>query len=289
MRNLSIDFLRSFITIAQTGSYTACAEKLKRTQPAISLQIKKLEETIGDKLFERNGNRLNLTLSGSKLLEFGMKMVRLNDQAMSEFGRPQISGYIKLGIPSEFSTFLMPRIIGRFSQNYPEISLEVHCALSRDLLSEPTMEKFDLILALQEFPDESKPGYIKTEPLVWVGNPRFSRNLPEKLPLIAAPPPCIYRKRVLQALEKAKKDWHIVYTISDLTGIRSAIDEGLGLTVLAKSTVPQGLNIIADNPNLPEMGNIGIQLINPKNKSSEAIKLLSESIISNLTNAGSHI
>ena len=282
MKNLSVDFLRSFVTIAQTGSYTMCAERLKRTQPAISLQIKKLEEMVGEKLFSREGNRLTLTLAGSKLLEFGMKILMLNDQAMAEFGRPQVSGNIKLGIPSEFSTTLMPKIIRRFTQSYPEVSLEVHCALSKDLLCEPLKNQLDLILSLQEMPDAEQDGYIVTDQLVWVGSQRFVNSMPEKLPLIAAPSPCIYRKRATHTLGKQKKQWQIVYTIGDLNGIQTAINEGLGITVLAKSTVPPGLHILPPSPDLPDLGQIGVCLVNPQKVRSEAIELLAKTMVTEL-------
>lgn len=282
MRNLSVDFLRSFVTIAQTGSYTQCAERLNRTQPAISLQVKKLEEFVGKKLIIRENNRLTLTLAGSQLFDFGTKILLLNDQAMLEFGRPQVSGNIKLGIPSEFSTTLMPKIIRRFTQTYPEISLEVHCALSKDLLCEPLKNHFDLILSLQEQPDPTQSGYIITDQLVWVGSQRFINNIPDKLPIIAAPSPCLYRKRAIEQLSKRNKQWQIIYTIADLNGIQTAINEDLGITVLAKSTVPPGLFILPTSPALPELGQIGVCLINPQKVRSEAVELLAKTIITQL-------
>ncbi|MFT2092473.1 LysR family transcriptional regulator [Paraglaciecola sp. 2405UD69-4] len=282
MKNLSVDFLRSFVTIAQTGSYTLCAERLKRTQPAISLQIKKLEEVVGEKLFLRENNRLTLTLAGSKLLEFGMKMLMLNDQAMAEFGKPQVSGNIKLGIPSEFSTTLMPKIIRRFTHTYPEVSLEVHCALSKDLVCEPLKNQFDLILSLQEQADPEQEGFIITDQLVWVGSQRFVNKVPDKLPLIAAPAPCIYRKRATNLLAKLKRQWQVVYTIADLNGIQAAINEDLGITVLARSTVPPGLFILPQQAELPDLGYIGVCLLNPQKVRSEAIELLAKDMISQL-------
>ncbi|AXR07127.1 LysR substrate-binding domain-containing protein [Salinimonas sediminis] len=282
MKNLSVDFLRSFVTIAQTGSYTLCAERLKRTQPAISLQIKKLEQIVGEKLFSREGNRLTLTLAGSKLLEFGMKILTLNDQAMAEFGKPQVSGNIRMGIPSEFSTTLMPKIIRKFTQSYPEVSLEVHCALTKNLLAEPLKSQFDLILSLQETPDAQQTGHIVTDQLVWVSSQRFVTTLPTKLPLIAAPAPCLYRKRAIQVLEKHHRQWQIVYTIGDLNGIQTAINEELGITVLARSTVPPGLHILPPSPQLPDLGQIGVCLENPQKVRSEAIELLARAMTTQL-------
>jgi len=284
MKNLSIDFLRSFVIIAQTGSYTQCAEQLQRTQPAISLQIKKLEEMVGEKLFSRDKNRLSLTVAGSKLLTYGEKIVAMNDQAMAEFGKPQVTGNIKLGIPSEFSTILMPKIIRRFTQTYPEVSLEVHCALSKDLLTEPLKSQFDLILSLQETPDPTQDGYITTDQLVWVGSQRFVNSVPQKLPLIAAPSPCTYRKRAINLLTAIKKPWQVVYTIADLNGIQTAINEGLGITVLAKSSVPSGLHILPSSADLPELGYMGVCLLNPQKVTSKAISLLADTIVTEVAN-----
>ncbi|NIB39045.1 LysR family transcriptional regulator [Pseudomaricurvus alkylphenolicus] len=283
MKNLPTDFLRSFVTVAQCGSYTQCAEQLGRTQPAISLQIRRLEEIVGEKLFARHGNQLSLTAAGRSLHGYGVKMLQLNDEAIAEFDNPQISGRVRVGIPSEFAVVLLPKIIRRFTVAYPKVALEVHCELSKDLLSDEQKNRFDLILALQEWPNPSQPGYIKTERLVWAGSARHSTESRQPLPLICAPAPCIYRKRALQALENCGVAAQVVYTIADLTGIQSAVDEGIGLTVLTSSTVPENLSILDSNDNLPELGEIGVSIFMPRQNQSKAVALLAEAIANNLT------
>ena len=108
--------------------------------------------------------------------------------------------------------------------------------------------------------------------------------MPAKLPIIAAPSPCIYRKRATSLLSAIKKPWQVVYTIADLNGIQTAINEGLGITVLAKSSVPSGLHVLSNSESLPELGHVGVCLVNPQKVSSKAISLLTETITNEVAN-----
>jgi DNA-binding transcriptional LysR family regulator len=144
-------------------------------------------------------------------------------------------------------------------------------------LSRPGRAAHDLILALQNNPSEASESLVKTDSLVWVSGVDYNSPKTPIVPLIVAPEGCIYRQRAIKVLNKIKQPWQIVYNIPDLTGIQYAIQEGLGVTVLAKSTVPENLKIIAPSQRFPELGTVGISLINVRNNSkNKAINLLSE-------------
>ncbi len=274
MRNLPTDVLRAFVTVIEVGGFTQAGEILGRSQPAISLQIKRLEEMIGQKLLVRIGSSIELTDAGKTMLSYAKRILALNDEAIASFNTNEMSGTIRLGLPSEFALTLLPKIVSRFCQTYPNVTLEVTSDLSRNLTTDFQKKRFDLVLALHQDPDNVKQDLITTDELVWVGSPDAHFNQDKALPLIAAPDGCIYRNRVIEQLNKQQIPWHIVFTIPDLTGIRTAIEEGLGITALAKSTVPQELKILKTSERLPELGKIGISLL--INDTGEASQRLAE-------------
>jgi DNA-binding transcriptional LysR family regulator len=277
MKNLPMNLLRAFVTIVEFNSFTKAGDLLGRSQPAISLQMNRLEDMLGETLLMRDGKNLSLTIAGETIFEYAKQILSLNDLAVSECTKSTVMGKVRLGIPSEFATILLPKIVGRFAKAYPNITLEVNCELSKTLLSRSGKAAHDVILALQNNPLEESDNLVKTDNLVWVSGPEYNPNKPPPVPLIVAPEGCIYRQRAVRTLNKIKQPWQIVYNIPDLTGIQYAIQEGLGVTVLAKSTVPENLKIIANSQRYPDLGSVGISLLNVRNNTkNQAIDLLAE-------------
>ena len=277
MKNLPMDLLRAFVTIVEFNSFTKAGDLLGRSQPAISLQMNRLEDLLDETLLIRDGKNLSLTIAGETIFEYAKQILSLNDLAVSECTKSTVMGKVRLGIPSEFATILLPKIVGRFAKAYPNVTLEVNCELSKTLLSRSGKAAHDLILALQNNPLEESDNLVKTDNLVWVSGPEYNAQKPPPVPLIVAPEGCIYRQRAVRTLNKIKQPWQIVYNIPDLTGIQYAIQEGLGVTVLAKSTVPENLKIITDTQRYPDLGTVGISLLNVrKNTKNQAIDLLAE-------------
>lgn len=283
MKNLPLDVLRSFVTVAQINNVTQAGEVLGRSQPAISLQIKRLEHLLETALFNRSAKQMELTKSGQELFHYARQIINLNDEAVAKFIRPTVSGKIRFGIPSEFATTLLPKILSRFAQSYPNVTLEVTCDLSKNLLQEDNQRQFDLILALHDNPSSKRKGQVKTEELVWVSSATHNQHLQPVVPLIAAPLGCIYRNRGTRSLDKINQPWRIVYTIPDLTGIQAAIKEGLGVTVLARSTVPNDLQIIRPSEKFPKLGNIGVNLIYNANETGDATRHLVDFVKTSLS------
>ena len=282
MKNLPTDLLRTFVTVAELRGFTAAAEVLGRSQPAISLQIKRLEQLLGRSLLLRSGHTLQLTPAGDDLFRYARQILALNDEAFGKLAGGEVSGRLRFGIPSEFATTLLPRIIGRFIQAYPAVTLEVTCELSKQLLSPEQRGAFDLILALQDDPRAQAENRVKVDELVWVAGPEYDVSPMKKLSLIAAPEGCIYRKRGIERLDAAGVQWRMVYTIPDLTGIQAAIEEGLGVTVLARSTVPQNLRVLRPGGRLPALGKVGINLLHRAGQNSEAASRLADYVRASL-------
>ena len=281
MKQLSLDNLRTFVTVVDLGGFAKAGEKLGRSQPAVSLQIRKLEQQLSKRLFSKQGQRQVVNQDGLALYKTAQTMLELNDDVFRQFQPTKLKGKLRLGIPSEFATTLLPSIIGEFSQLYPDVSLEVTSALSKSLLNEAQLNSFDLVMALID-PDTEVDGQVLLiDKLVWVGD----RNLPNKpsyLPLVLAPDGCVYRSRVINKLKQQTQHWRINYTNADLSGITAAIKQGLGVSALAKSSVPEQLDII-QHPHLPELGTIKICLFSGQTQHPQASVTLADFIQSKLT------
>ncbi|WP_026377368.1 LysR family transcriptional regulator [Aestuariibacter salexigens] len=280
MQQLSLDALRSFVTIVDVGGYAKAGDILGRSQPAISLQIRKLEQQVGKKLFDKVGQRHEPNRDGRLLYQYARQMLTINDEIFSHFTPSSLRGRLRLGIPSEFASTLLPGIIGEFSQSYPDVTLEVTSALSRQLLTERQSGQFDLILALVN-PDEQTQGEVILEDqLVWVGE-RTQLVPTESLSLVLAPDGCVYRSRVIEKLKQQTTAWRISYTNADLYGLIAAIRQGLGITALARSSVPKELEVIR-HAALPALGTIKICLFNQDTQHPQVSEALGQFITARL-------
>lgn len=256
MKHVPIENLRALVSVFDLQSYTLAGERLGRSQPAISLQIKRLEQLLNVTLLRRQGSRIKLTDAGRELYPMAQQILNLNDQVVAQFTESSLSGEVRLGIPSEFASTLLPSILGQFASSYPQVSLQVTSGLSRDLRLNASRGQFDIILTVAESAPEGAI-LVKTDQLVWVA---ASHELKPSLPLalVLAPEGCIYRRRALKTLVD-KRDYRINYTNSDLAGISSAIRSGLGVSVLARSSVPVELAEVRHST-LPDLGTINIYL-----------------------------
>lgn len=284
MKNLPMDLLRAFVSVSQLRSFTKAGELLGRSQPAVTLKIKRLEELVDQKLFLRGGKSLELSDSGVALYNYAKQILTLNDLAISQISKSTVHGKIRLGIPSEFATVLLPKIISRFAKAYPNVALEVNCELSKYLLTRAGRESHDLILVLADQDTNLDGDLVKTDELVWVSSKKFNRTKKDAVPLIVASEGCIYRHTAMTGLSNASLSWKIVYTNPDLTGIQYAIQEGLGVTVLSRSIVPENLHILSASAGLPSLDRVSINIIcNEQRSNDEAIELLKEFLTASLT------
>lgn len=276
MKNISTDSLRTFVMVVEASGFAKAGDLLGLSQPAVSLQIKRLEDLLGYKLFKKQGQRQVLNQYGELLLPMAKQMMQHNDAILQLFTSESITGRVRLGIPSEFAARILPSIIGDFVALYPEVSLEVKSRLSKHLLSQERQDQFDLVLALNEQLDSEQFPIFEQDQLVWVGDLSLAQN--DTVTLVTAPEGCIYRRRAIEALERSGIKYRIVYSNADLTGLIAALKEGLGITVLAKSTVPNELNYQLKTKFLPSLGDIGISLVKTASEPENAVFKLAEFI-----------
>lgn len=275
MKNIPTDALRALVTVVELGGFAKAGERLCLSQPAVSLQIKRLEQLLGKKLFQKQGQRQVLNHQGKILLPLAKQLLQMNDDILQQFSSDALTGQIRLGIPSEFAATILPAIIGDFVSVYPDVSLEIKSQLSKQLMHVSNRDQFDLVLTLNEQLGQQQYPTFMQDDLVWVGN--LTGLKAEVISLVVAPEGCIYRKRAIAALENAGLKWRIVYTNADLTGLTAALKEGLGITVLARQTVPTELSFQKATRLLPALGQIGISLIK-QNQQQAAVDKLAEFI-----------
>lgn len=250
MYDLDTSLLRTFVTLAQTRSFTRTADKIGRSQSATSMQIAKLEDMLDCKLFERDKRNVVLTPDGEKLLGYARQMVGLSDSLIGRFREPDIEGEIRFGSPEDFATFYLPDILASFAQSHPRVALNVNCDLTLSLIKAFEKNKYDLIVIKQE-PGKLYQGAqpLWRERLVWVGAEPSDKTKTFKditarespLPLVLSPSPCVYRARATDALNKSHTAWKIAYTSPSVTGMVAAVKAGLGYAVLPRKMVPQEL------------------------------------------------
>ena len=270
VRNLDIDLLRTFVTIADLGSFTAAGARLGRTQSTISLQVKRLEALVSRILFERTARSVRLTLDGQVLLGSARKILHMNDKVIAELTEPDVRGRVRLGVPEDFATAHLPDILALFTEAHPLVELEVTCDLTLNLLDRFHAGAFDLVLVKRE-PAAARQGVrVWREPLVWVARNQEAVDGNEVIPLVVSPEPCVYRKRATDALDAGGRTWRIAYTSTSLAGAQAAVKAGLGISVLPKKMVPSFLVPVATTQRLPQLPDTEIALIEGRSISDTA-------------------
>ncbi|MBY0226061.1 MAG: LysR family transcriptional regulator [Hyphomicrobium sp.] len=270
--NLDIDLLRTFVVIASERNFTRAAERLMRQQSTVSLQIKRLEDALGQRLLDRTPRSVELTPEGEAVLAYAQKILDLNDEVVSLTHEPQMQGVVRLGTPEDFATQHLPDILARFVQAYPSVALEVTCDLTLNLAQGFRKGEFDIVLLKRERSAGNGGVRVWREPLVWVAGQHDYVHGSGPLPLVVSPEPCVYRKRAIESLDRARRRWRIAYTCGSLAGSIAAVRAGLGISVLPKEMVPNGLHAIDGDP-LPDLKDTEIALLSGPSLRAPVAKL----------------
>jgi len=285
MTNIPTDLLRTFVTIKDLGGFTSAGELLGRSQPAISLQVKKLEELLDTRIFLR-GSSLELTEDGEYLYQAARQILEINDQVIARVRGESISGKVRLGIPNDFELAFLPKALRNLSRVYPNIIIEVDCEISKVILQRYQKGCYDIALAMErvrEEEDRDSRDY-RVDQLEWVYKERQLLDPHEgPLPLIAYPQGCIYRAIMEESLQRQQAPYRFTYTSTSLLGIFSAIEEGLGISAMASSVIPDHLKQ-AGSSGLPDLGRVCIGLYYKEKEMSVASRHVLDFLRSGLGN-----
>jgi DNA-binding transcriptional LysR family regulator len=278
--NLDIDLLRSFAAIADTGSFTAAAELVARTQSAVSVQIKRLEEIVGRRVLERTSRSLVLTPAGATLLGYARRILELNDESVRRMGEPPVSGEIRLGITEYFVPNELPAILARFAAAYPDVHLEVRMGLSRDLREELAQKELDAIVV--RLASREREQAIWSEPQVWAAREGFELARGAVLPLALLPAPCVLREHALQSLKRLKRPWKIAFTGSSMVSVQAAVCAGLGVSILPRSSLLSGMQMLKGG-SYPDPGRLDVGVLRGASARADIVAAL-QRIISQTLN-----
>lgn len=274
MRNIDTDLLRTFVAIIDQGGFIKAGDALGRSQSAISMQMKKLEEICGCPIFKRDGRKMKMTPNGEKLLGYARRLVIMHDQALDAISESELSGVARLAVMGDYATHILPEILARFVEIYPKIQMEVTTGFTQNLVSQ-LGDQFDLVLATQPI-NTGRGEVLRREKIHWA----FSENhdLPEEdtLPLALLLPGNMFRDWAIQALDEAGIRWRILFTSSSIAAVEAVAETGIALTVVKQGTARPGLRILTEKDGLPALPESEIALHTAPGKLPQAAKMLAE-------------
>jgi DNA-binding transcriptional LysR family regulator len=272
--------LRSFLTVAETGGFTAAARLLDLRQSTVSQHVRKLEQVAGRQLFARDTHFVELTGDGEVMIGFARSILAGHERAMAYFAGPELRGRLRFGASEDFVLSRLSDILRNFRATHPLVDLELTVELSGMLHDRLRAGELDLVLG-KRHPGEQHGRLMWREPLVWTGTEDTHLSADAPVPLIAYPAPSVSRAMALDALRRSGHPWRVVCTSASLNGLRAATLAGLGVAVFARSQIPDGLvELPADvvRRPLPDLGDVEFVLIGRGTARSAAADALADAI-----------
>lgn len=280
-----LDLLRTLTLAHDQGSFRDAARSVGRTQSAISLQMRRLEDLAGTDLFEKAGRNVRLTEGGFVLLEYARRLLALNDEAVQAVAGLKVHGKIRLGMLQDFAETILPFALASFSRAHPAVELEVRVERSTELLNALQRRGLDLVLLF----GSTDPGdgftaeSIGNVPMVWIW--KHPPEPDEELKLVLFEAPCAFRSAALQNL--GDRPWRRTFTSPSLAGTWAAVEAGLGVTIRTPLGIPKGLTMHNRMTGLKTLPPIQLHILSRQNEKSPVVKLLRDLLFNTLqTNIG---
>jgi DNA-binding transcriptional LysR family regulator len=281
--NLDMDVLRSFVTGFELGSFARAAERLGRSQSAISTQLRKLEEQVGKPLVQKSGRGLALTAAGEGLLSYAKRLLELNDEAVDTIRGADVAGWARLGLPQDFAESWLPAVLSRFARAHPKVRVEVQVDRSAPLIDRIIKGELDIALTWDDGtagPHGEKIGDLQ---ISWIGRPDWPGVAAlggEPLPMAAFAPPCSFRSAAVAALDGAGIPWRLAFTSPSLSGLWAAAEGGLGVTARTSVSMPKSLVVLDPaTTSLPPLPTVPLALHRAEAEPSPAVGRLAEILL----------
>ena len=287
MQTLDMDQLQTFVAIAESGSFTEAAQKVGRTQSAVSMQMKRLEEGVGRPLFTRDGRRSRLTDHGVTLLDYARRMLALNAETLAVFRENEIRGKARLGLPDDYAPRILPMVLASFDRAHPTLEIDVTCDISRSVAEKVNRGELDIgivtfceVLASQI--EDAR--IVRREPLFFVGSLHHSAHFVDPIPLAVGPESCAWRRQATRAIEVAGLPYRIAYTSSSAAAIAGAVQSGLAIGVLPESALTPDMRRLGERDGFPALMPADIAVIRAESARDAVHDALVEHIASSLDN-----
>lgn len=274
--SIDTELLRSFVAIADSGGFTRAAEVVNRTQSAVSMQMKRLEDDVVERqLFERDGRQVRLTPEGQVLLGYARRILKLHGEVLNTLREPHMVGAVRIGTPDDYVMRFLPDILSRFAQAYPLVQVEVHCEPSAQLLQR---QDLDLTIVTRE-PGKEIGQLLRQERFVWAVAQGFSPHEQNPMPLAMFNADCFCRAWVCNALDSLEHPYRIAYTSPSLSAIFAIVRAGLAVTAQLQSLITPDLRILGEAEGLPTLPQTSIVLLRHPQRQSQVTDTLAEHIV----------
>lgn len=271
--------LRAFVAVSETGGFTRAARRLNVTQPAVSHQIRRLEELIGRALIRRTTRRLTLTHDGEDFLQHARQILSGLDALAQRFRPSPVTGVVRFGAPEAFMGERLPSLLCQFSRAFPAVRLDVHVSTYLDLSTMIAADELDLAVVLSTAGGEKGGIPLRRADFGWVAADNFLLSEGASLPLAFHPPNCINRLVGVAALEATSITWHIAFTSPSEQGLRAAVRSGLAVAVLMRSDLEPGLRLLDGEYGLPVLPSADFMLIRSSVAASPAARAFGQMLI----------
>jgi DNA-binding transcriptional LysR family regulator len=274
------DLLRAFSFIAEEGSFTRAAERVGRTQSAVSMQVQRLEAVLGQKVLRRGkGGSVALTPHGQYLLGRSRELLALNDEIWSAFRAPSIQGSVRLGTPDDYALRYLPQVLKRFADTHPSVEVEVICAPSSEIVERLKAGELDLTLCTEGHEPAHWPSVeLWRGPLMWITSERHAPHRQDPLPLALATGDCSWRKAALRVLHDAGRRCRIAYSSATFSGTYAPVLAGLAVTASPITFLPEGLRALRPGEGLPVLPDCAILLLQARDPRQPATEVLAKHI-----------
>ena len=279
---MDTELLRAFVAVAEHGGFSAAARSLNRTQAAVSLQIRRLEDRLGTPVFRRTSRSVVLTAAGGTFLPYARQLLHLHEEAVGAAVRAEQKTALRIGMPDELAAAYLPTVLPAFAARFPDVPVEVTCDLSTVLVGRLREGLLDLVLAVRHGPS-STGEVVARQPLVWVGAEGAVLHPGRPVPLAMNPEGCVYRARAFAELSRLNRAWRVVYTSQSPTGINIAVRLGMAVTVKASRSVPRGCRIMGEADGLPPLAPALIELHRSPAVFSSASDIIAEMLVDTVT------
>lgn len=269
---LDLEFLRTFIAIADTGNFSKAAEVVFRTPSAVSMQVKKLEEQLTTQLFERDARSVRLTGDGERLLGYARQMLALNREIVSNFTSPDIAGVVRIGAPDDIGLDTMPRFLRLFAETHPHITVDVVVDHSAKLVERLNAGKLDIAIVnsiMGNMPDGFE--LLHSEKLVWAGLKSGTAFRCDPLPVSLWEDGCAWRRAALDALEVIDRPYRIAYLSAHCAAQCAAIRADLAVAPLPESSLTTDIVALTAEHGLPEIGGYSIAMMVAKDATAPVL------------------
>lgn len=277
---LDPDLLKAFVVVAEQQSFTRAATMLNRTQSAVSMQIKRLEERLDVQLFRRTTIKVELSSAGERLLGYARRILTLNDEAVGRLREHKVDGVVRLGVMEDYGAYVIPPLLTSFVATYPMIHIEMETGLTCSM-PERLGDAFDLVIAMH--PEGKGEGqFLRREQAVWAASPDRSVVEFDPLPVVLYPPGCLFRKWAIEALDTANRPWRLAFISQSQAAVESIVAQGLAVTVVKSGIFPKRLRQLTSDDNMPSLPGADICLHKAANLSPAAM-LLAEHFAEALT------